>query len=81
MSLLRKSLLKTERTFRNLLSIQFPGTSLGLLAGFFLDFQGYQRSPVGQWFVRTLAGEGESIFEGIFFYSPTSSKAEESMVK
>lgn len=29
-----------------------------------LDGAGFQRSPVGQWLVRTFAGEGESILEG-----------------
>jgi len=38
----------------------------GLLAGALLDFFGFQTSAVGQWIVRTLSGEGESIFEGIF---------------
>jgi hypothetical protein len=38
----------------------------GLLAAAVLDWFGFQQNPVGQWFVRTLAGEGESIFEGVF---------------
>ncbi|WP_198003762.1 hypothetical protein [Methanococcoides burtonii] len=28
--------------------------------------QGYQTNPIGQWLVRTLSGEGESILEGIY---------------
>ena len=66
--------------FSELISIQFPGTSLGLLAGFFLDFQGYQWGPVGQWFVRTLAGEGESILKE-FSIRQRLLKAEGNMVK
>lgn len=31
-----------------------------------LDWLGFQRSGWGQWLVRTLSGEGESIFEGIY---------------
>jgi hypothetical protein len=31
-----------------------------------LDSFGLQLNPVGQWLVRTLSGEGESIFEGIY---------------
>jgi hypothetical protein len=38
----------------------------GLLAGAALDRFGLQTSGIGQWIVRTLSGEGESIFEGIF---------------
>jgi len=38
----------------------------GLLAAAVLDRLGFQQNPVGQWIVRTLAGEGESIFEGVF---------------
>jgi len=34
---------------------RFPG---GILSGALLDYLGFQRSPVGQWFVRTLSGEG-----------------------
>ncbi|WP_340818673.1 hypothetical protein [Methanolobus sp. WCC4] len=53
--------------FSELIRYTVPGYIIGLIAGVLLDAYGYQRSPVGQWLVRTLAGEGESIFEG--FYS------------
>lgn len=33
-----------------------------------MDHFGFQKSPVGQWIVRTFAGEGESIFEGLFSF-------------
>lgn len=67
--------------FSELIKYTIPGYILGLLAGVFLDFQGYQRSPVGQWLVRTLAGEGESIFEGIFSIRQHLRKAEGSMAE
>ncbi len=44
--------------FSELIRYTLPGYFLGLLAGVFLDSQGYQRSFLGQWLVRTLAGEG-----------------------
>ena len=52
--------------FEELIRYTIPGYILGLITGVFLDMQGYQRSPVGQWLVRTLSGEGESILEGIY---------------
>jgi hypothetical protein len=67
--------------FSELIKYTIPGYILGLLAGVFLDFHGYQRSPVGQWLVRTLAGEGESIFEGIFSIRQRLRKAEGSMAE
>jgi hypothetical protein len=53
--------LEEGEEFSELIKYTIPGYILGLLAGVFLDFQGYQRSPVGQWLVRTLAG----VFEGL----------------
>jgi hypothetical protein len=38
----------------------------GLFVGFLFDIGGWQQSPIGQWIVRTLSGEGESVFEGIY---------------
>ena len=73
--------LEEGEEFSELIKYTIPGYILGLLAGVFLDFQGYQRSPVGQWFVRTLAGEGESIFEGIFSIRQRLRKAEGSMAE
>lgn len=67
--------------FSELIKYTLPGYALGLLAGVFLDFQGYQRSSVGQWLVRTLAGEGESIFEGFFSIRQRIRKAESSMAE
>lgn len=67
--------------FSELIRYTLPGYLLGLLAGVFLDSQGLQRSPLGQWFVRTLAGEGESIFEGIFSIKKRLRRAEGSMAE
>lgn len=67
--------------FSELIRYTLPGYFLGLLAGIFLDSQGLQRSPLGQWFVRTLAGEGESIFEGIFSIKKRLMRAEGSMAE
>ena len=67
--------------FSELIKYTLPGYIIGLLAGIFLDFQGYQRSPVGQWLVRTLAGEGESIFEGIYSVKQRLRKAEGTMAE
>lgn len=52
--------------FGELLKYTAAGYAGGLLVGFILDQLGFQRSAVGQWLVRTLSGEGESIFEGIY---------------
>lgn len=49
--------------------------------GIFLDGQGYLKNPVGQWLVRTLAGEGESIFEGIYSIRQRMSSATGSMAE
>jgi hypothetical protein len=38
----------------------------GVVLGGVLDALGFQRSAVGQWLVRTLAGEGESVMEGVY---------------
>lgn len=67
--------------FSELIKYTLPGYTIGLVAGIFLDWQGYQRSPVGQWLVRTLAGEGESIFEGIYSMKQRFRKAEGTMAE
>lgn len=67
--------------FSELIQYTLPGYLLGLLAGIFLDSQGLQRSPLGQWLVRTLAGEGESLFEGIFSIRKRLQGAERSMAE
>jgi hypothetical protein len=42
------------------------GFAGGIALGALLDGLGLQRSAVGQWVVRTISGEGESILEGIY---------------
>lgn len=55
-----------EGGFSELVKYTLPGYVLGLVIGAVLDFFGFQRAAIGQWLVRTLAGEGESILEGIY---------------
>lgn len=52
--------------FSELIKYTGAGFIGGLLFGALFDFFGFQTSGLGQWIVRTFAGEGESIFEGIF---------------
>lgn len=73
--------LPETENFSELIKYTIPGYVIGLLMGIFLDSQGYQRSPVGQWLVRTFAGEGESIFEGIYSIRQRLSSATGSMAE
>lgn len=57
---------ETVEEFGELLRYTAAGYLGGLIAGAVLDWSGLSRSGLGQWLVRTLAGEGESIFEGVF---------------
>jgi hypothetical protein len=52
--------------FGELIKYTGGGFAAGILSGALLDHFGFQGSGIGQWIVRTLSGEGESIFEGIF---------------
>ena len=52
--------------FGELLRYTGAGYVGGLLTGVTLDSFGFQQSPWGQWLVRTLSGEGESICEGVY---------------
>ena len=52
--------------FGELLRYTIAGWAGGLVLGGVLDGLGFQRSAVGQWLVRTLSGEGESILEGFY---------------
>jgi len=54
------------REFGELAKFTIAGFAGGLALGVLLDFLGQQFSPVGQWLVRTLSGEGESVFEGFY---------------
>ena len=55
-----------EEEFGELLIFTGTGFVGGFLLGAALDWFGLQRSPIGQWIVRTISGEGESILEGIY---------------
>jgi hypothetical protein len=52
--------------FGELAKFTIAGFAGGLALGVLLDSLGLQLSPVGQWLVRTLSGEGESVFEGFY---------------
>ena len=72
---------EAEEEFAELVKFTGAGFAVGLLLGVVLDHFGFQLNPVGQWIVRTFAGEGESIFEGFFalrqrFRRATGSMAE-----
>ncbi|MFO7698570.1 MAG: hypothetical protein R6X16_15650, partial [Anaerolineae bacterium] len=55
-----------EEEFSEIIRYTGAGFVGGLVLGAVLDALGFQGSAVGQWLVRTLAGEGESILEGYF---------------
>lgn len=73
-----KDITEKKGEFRELLKYTVSGYACGLFVGALLDFLGFQRSPVGQWIVRTLSGEGESIFEGIYAIRQRLSQASSS---
>ncbi len=52
--------------FGQLLRYTVTGFVGGIAAGTVLDAFGLQRSGLGQWLVRTLSGEGESLLEGLY---------------
>jgi hypothetical protein len=57
---------KNDEDFKELIQYTASGFAGGLIVATILDAVGLQRSPVGQWIVRTLSGEGESILEGLY---------------
>lgn len=57
---------RDKKEFGELLMYTGAGFVGGVTIGALLDFFGFHRSPIGQWLVRTISGEGESIFEGIY---------------
>ncbi len=67
--------------FRELLRFTVPGYLGGIVLGAVLDRFGLQRSGVGQWLVRTLAGEGESILEGAFALRQRARRASGSLAE
>ena len=70
---------EAEGEFRQLLSYTIPGYVSGVVLAVVLDRFGLQRSGVGQWLVRTLSGEGESLFEGVFALRQRVRRASASM--
>ncbi|MFH1031587.1 MAG: hypothetical protein V1767_03340 [Chloroflexota bacterium] len=52
--------------FSELIRYTLIGYAGGLILGALVDYLGFQSSAIGQWLVRTLSGEGESLFEGIY---------------
>jgi len=67
--------------FGELLKYTISGYAGGLLLGALLDYLGFERSPIGQWIVRTISGEGESILEGIYAIRQRLSQASSSMTE
>ena len=57
---------ESEEGFGELIKFTAAGFAGGLILGAVLDSYGFQRSAIGQWLVRTLSGEGESLFEGAY---------------
>ena len=55
-----------EGEFGELLKYTGAGFLGGIVLASLLDGLGLQRSGLGQWAVRTLSGEGESLFEGFY---------------
>jgi hypothetical protein len=67
--------------FGELLRYTLAGFSGGLLLGGVLDWLGLQKSALGQWGVRTLAGEGESLLEGVYAFRKRLGGAAASMAQ
>ena len=55
-----------EEEFGELIKYTLAGYAGGLSLAWILDKFGFQQNPLGEWAVRTLSGEGESILEGVF---------------
>ena len=70
-----------QENFSELLKFTLGGYLAGLGVGAILDYYGLQLSAVGGWLVRTLSGEGESVFEGFFALRQRLRKAAGSMAE
>ncbi|HJX38709.1 MAG TPA: hypothetical protein VJ714_08915 [Anaerolineae bacterium] len=57
---------ETQEEFGELVKFTLAGFVGGLALGVLLDSWGLQLSAIGQWLVRTLSGEGESLLEGVY---------------
>lgn len=67
--------------FGELLKFTLVGYLGGLGLGFLLDWLGYATSALGGFFVRTLSGEGDGIFEGVYSLRQRIRKAKFSMAQ
>jgi hypothetical protein len=76
-----ESLYEEHGEFRQLLRYTAAGYAGGISLAIVLDHLGLQRSPIGQWLVRTLSGEGESLFEGMFALRQRVRRASASMAE
>lgn len=72
---------EADEPFGELLIYTASGYAGGLVVAAVLDWLGFKQNPIGQWIVRTLSGEGESIFEGIFAIRRRMSGASASMAE
>ena len=70
-----------EEEFGELMKFTLTGFLGGLGLGWLLDRLSFQQNPFGEWAVRTLAGEGESILEGIFAIKKRLSGATSSLAQ
>ncbi len=52
--------------FGELLKFTLIGYIIGIILAILLDNFEIKQNPVGEWAVRTITGEGESIFEGLY---------------
>lgn len=73
--------IEEKEEFGELLKFTAGGFLGGILLGVLLDHLGFQRSAIGQWIVRTLSGEGESLFEGVFALRQRFRGASETMAE
>lgn len=72
---------KESGEFGELLKYTLPGYVIGLFAGVLLDRLGLQQSAIGQWIVRTISGESESVFEGVYALRRRMRQAASSMAE
>lgn len=70
-----------KEDFSELIRYTVPGYAGGLILGGVLDYFGFHINPIGQWAVRALSGEGDSIFEGVFAIRRRLRGAERSMAE
>ncbi len=72
---------KEPEEFGELVRYTLAGYVGGLVLGGLLDYLGFQQSAVGQWLVRTLSGEGESLLEGVYALRKRVSHSEAGMAE